>query len=102
MAVNTIQNSKGNKTRMSLSVLLFLFVVAIVAIHIRKYPTEGLKVKVNGNDKYVNKTQLADDTTLLLKNEESVLKVFKTVENFDNISGLKLNKENRRSMDRTR
>ena len=55
------------------SALLFLLVVEILAIQISKYPNEGLKVKVNGKDKYTYITQ-PDDTTLFLKNEDSVLK----------------------------
>ena len=51
-------------------------------MQIRKHPEEGLNVKHNGENKFINITQLADDTTLFLKNEEAILKALKIVENF--------------------
>ena len=59
-------------------------------MQIRKHPEEGLNVKHNGENKFINIIQLADDTTLFLKNEEAILKALKIVENLSSVSGLKL------------
>ena len=71
-----------------LSALLFLVAVETMAIAIRKHENiKGVKV---GN-KIFKITQLADDTTLFLKDINSLKVILKMLQNFEKISGLKLN-----------
>ena len=71
-----------------LSALLFLVVVETLAIAIRENEhIKGVKV---GN-KIFKITQLADDTTLFLKDINSLKLILKMLQNFEKISGLKLN-----------
>ena len=57
------QNNRGIRQECPFSALLFLQVVEILAVQIRKHPEEGLNVKHNGEN-FINITQLANDTTL--------------------------------------
>lgn len=59
----------------------------------KKNANEGLKVTVKGDERTIHISQLADNTTLFLKNKEAIIKGLQTVENFGKCSGLKLNKE---------
>ena len=70
---------------------LFLLVVEILANKIRKSKNDGLEIKINGTNQYIQLTQLADDTTLFLKNEQAVKNCLKTVLTFGKYSGLRLN-----------
>ena len=65
--------------------------VEILANKIRKSKNDGLEIKINGTNKYIQLTQLADDTTLFLKNEQAVKNCLKTVLTFGKYSGLRLN-----------
>ena len=65
----------------------------ILAANIRKNANEGLNITVEGDEKTIHISQLADDTTLFLKNKEAIIKALQTVEKFGKCSGLKLNKE---------
>ena len=46
----------------------------------------------NENDLEIKVVQLADDTTLLVKDETSVLKALETISTFSDVSGVRLNK----------
>lgn len=72
--------SKGIRQCCPLSALLFLLVVEILAINIRSEEDLGLKIKIN-------------EETMFLKDETSVVKCLKQIEQFGTVSGLKLNKE---------
>ena len=82
---------KGIRQGCPLSALLFLLVAEILAMKIRNEPTLGLKININDEEKCIQISQLADDTTLFLKNENAVVKALDIVEDFGNVSGLKLN-----------
>ena len=76
-----------------LSALLFLLVVEVLATKLRKNVEWGLKIKENEQNKVIQISQLADDTTLFFTNEEAIINGLKLVDDFGNVSGLKLNKE---------
>ena len=82
---------RGIRQGCPLSALLFLLVVEILANKIRKSKNDGLEIKINGTNQYIQLTQLADDTTLFLKNEQAVKNCLKTVLTFGKYSGLRLN-----------
>ena len=46
----------------------------------------------NENDLEIKVVQLADDTTLLVKDETSILKALETISTFSDVSGVRLNK----------
>ena len=48
---------------------------------------------MQGQNKYVQISQLADDTTLFIKDEGAVIRVLKKVMRFGKVSGVKLNRE---------
>ena len=60
---------------------------------LRKNVEWGLKIKVNEQNKVIQISQLADDTTLFFTNEEAIINGLKLVDDFGNVSGLKLNKD---------
>ena len=82
---------RGIRQGCPLSALLFLLVVEILANKIRKSKNDGLEIKINGTNQYIQLTQLADDTTLFLQNEQAVKNCLKTVLTFGKYSGLRLN-----------
>lgn len=85
--------NRGIRQGCPLSALLFLLVVEILAVQVRTEQNDGLKINVRGEDKFINITQLADDTTLFVKDKEAIIKNLKLIEDFGEVSGLKLNKE---------
>ena len=84
---------RGIRQGCPLSALLFLLVVEILANKTRKNKSDGLEIKINGESKIIQLAQLADDTTLFLKNEQAVNNCIKTVIEFGKFSGLRLNLE---------
>ena len=88
-----LQIQKGIRQGCPLSALLFLLVAEVLATNIRKDTTDALQINLKNENKYIHVSQLADDTTLFLKNENAVTDCLRKVEKFGNVSGLKLNKD---------
>ena len=64
-----------------------------MAAYIRKEKHDGLEIRLNNHVENIQISQLADDTTLFLKNEMSILNCLQKAEAFGKVSGLRLNKE---------
>lgn len=79
--------SKGFRQGCPISPLLFLLVAQIMAIHIKKDIFRGIKIE----EKEIKCTQLADDTTLFLRDYTEVEKAIKCLQLFSYVSGLSLN-----------
>ncbi len=79
---------RGIRQGCPISPLLFLLVVQVMATHIKKASFHGISVF----DKEIKLSQLADDTTIFVKNSEEVESVINCIGEFTEISGLKMNK----------
>ena len=89
-ASNFFKLERGVRQGCCLSALLFIIVAEILAISIRGDSSiKGMELMNN----VFKISQLADDTTLYLKDIESLKKVFLKLEKFSLCSGLKINKE---------
>lgn len=88
-----LQIKKGIRQGCPLSALLFLLVAEVLASNIRKDTSEGLQIHFKNKKEYIQISQLADDTTLFLKDENAVINCLHKVEKFGTVSGLKLNKD---------
>ena len=85
---NYFKLKSGIRQGCPLSALLFILCVEILAIEFRhNCKIQGFKI---GNEEF-KLTQLADDTTLFLKNIDSLREVLKVTKHFEKLSGLKLN-----------
>ena len=75
-----------------LSALLFLLVVEILALKTKEEKGDGLEfINSDGSKEYLHITQLADDATLILRNENAVINTLQKVKYFGKISGLEIN-----------
>ena len=84
---------RGVKQGCPLSALLFIIVAEILSSKIRANRNiQGICVKLgNGIEKKLKITQLADDTTIFLKDIEEIPTVIDEIREFGSHSGLKLN-----------
>lgn len=86
-----INMERGLRQGCALSMPLYILTAEILAIHIRGNPLiQGISPKQNHE---VKLSQYADDTTLLLKNDQSVKETFNTLHLYERASGAKVNKE---------
>ena len=84
---------RGIRQGCPLSTLLFLLVVEILGDRIRKNTNDGLEINFKDKQKHIQVTQLADDTTVFLKNEKAIKNCLEIIQHFGNVSGLRLNIE---------
>lgn len=84
--------SRGIRQGCPLSALLFVIVAEILATKIRtSNQIEGIQIISNNEEKAIKISQLADDTTLFLKNENEIKSALSIINDFGKHSGLKLN-----------
>ena len=87
---NPFQLNRGIRQGCPISALLFILVAEIMAIKIRK--ESSIKgIMVEGHE--FKLCQLADDTTIFVKDVQSVVKLVNILNEFKHYSGLKLNME---------
>ena len=78
-----------------MSGLLFVIGIEVLTIALQKDPTiRGIQV----GQKEIKITQYADDTTVLVRDLDSVSQLMKLFSNFKNISGLEVNKHKTEAM----
>jgi len=89
-ATEFFQISRGIRQGCPISALLFLLIAETMANRIRN-KKEINPVNINGCT--IGITQMADDTTLFLKDLLSVRNALNLLERFSKVSGLNLNKD---------
>ena len=82
---------RGIRQGCPLSALLFLLVVEILAIEIKEDKEDGIEFANSDGKEYLHITQLADDATLILRNENAVINTLNKVKLFGKMSGLEVN-----------
>ena len=86
--------NRGIKQGCPLSALLFIIVVEILAIKIKQMnDIKGIKVKHQTQEREFKISQYADDGTLFLQDVTQIDKAINIVEQFGEVTGLKLNIE---------
>jgi len=86
---NSFEISRGIRQGCPISALLFILVVEILALNFRnRNEIEGIKII----DNEIIIAQMADDTSLFLKNATSIENAFQLLDHFHKCAGLKLNK----------
>ena len=83
--------TRGVRQGCPLSALLFIMCVEVLACKVRQCnEIKGIALPhENSIRKVVKIAQLADDTTLFVEDENSILKILELMEEFENVSGLK-------------
>ena len=71
----------------------------ILALKIKEEKGDGLEfINSDGSKEYVHITQLADDATLIIRNENAVINTLQKVKYFGKISGLEINMDKTEGM----
>ena len=84
---------RGIKQGCPASALIFVLAVEIMTIKLRETKhIRGIEIKLNSITGNLKICQLADDTTLFLKTKHEITIAMNIIEEFGNLSGLKLNK----------
>ena len=82
-----------------LSALLFLLVVEILSLKIKEEKGDGLEfINSDGSKEYLHITQLADNATLILRNENAIINTLRKVKYFGKIAGLEINMDKTEGM----
>ncbi len=79
--------SRGIRQGCPLSPFLFLLVTQVMAAHIKKNTFRG----INALNKEFKLAQLADDTTIFLRDRYEISKAIECIDEFSQVSGLKMN-----------
>ena len=88
-ATNFFTISRGIRQGCPISALLFILVAEIMSINLkRNNKIQGIQIR----QKEILISQLADDTTLFLRNKDSLVETFSVLNHFHKCAGLKLNK----------
>ena len=83
--------NRGIRQGCPLSALLFITAVEMLSVGIKQnQEIKGINIG-NENDLEIKVVQLAEDTTLLVKDKNSVLKALETTNTFSNVAGVRLN-----------
>jgi hypothetical protein len=84
---------RGIRQGFPASALIFVFAVEIMAIKLRETKqVKVIEIKLNNTTGNLQICQLADDTILFLKSKHEITIAMNIIEEFGNLSGLKLNK----------
>ena len=90
--------SCGIKQGCPFSPLAFVLAVELLAIKIRNSSITGVEVPHSTATSNLKIKQLADDTTLFLKDKEDMNKSLQILSSFERFSGLKLNKDKTKAL----
>lgn len=77
----------GIRQGCTLSPFLFLLVAQVIAVHIKNNPFKGIDTL----GREFKLAQLADDTTIFLKDKYEVIKAICCIDEFSTVSGLGMN-----------
>ena len=90
---NIINLSRGIRQGCAISAIIFILVVEVLSLNLKQNTDiKGIKIPLNSNETYESLiSQYADDLSLMLENEESILPSLNTVKKFSDVVGLKLN-----------
>jgi hypothetical protein len=88
----TIKLYKGIRQGCPISALLFILCTVIMYLYLNQdVNIKGIDFELDGEISTVKCTQFADDTCIYLKNLEQVERCIECINQFSNVSGLKLN-----------
>ena len=87
--------TRGIRQGCPISALLFILTVEVLSTTLKN--SKNIKgISINGTEILIS--QLADDTTLYLRNKESVINSIQILEHFFRCAGLRLNKDKTEAM----